>query len=62
MEALKVYNSRKSLGRSNEQRCTHRVEYCVGGEVPISLCQAKEFVQIQVLALEDQAMLLFKGI
>ena len=42
--------------------CTHRVEDCVGNEVPISLCQGKEFVQIQILALEHQAMLLSVGV
>ena len=59
---LKVYNSRKGLVRSNEQKCTHRVEDCVGSEVPIPLCQAKEFIQIHILALKHQAMLLSIGI
>lgn len=37
---------------------THSIEDCVGNKVPIPLCQGKELVQIQILALEHQAMLL----
>lgn len=37
---------------------THSIEDRVRNKVPESLCQGKELVQIQILALEHQAMLL----